>query len=381
MAAPLSTPLTKLFGIQHPVLLAGMAGAAGPELAAAVSNAGGLGNIGGVGFTPDALRRTIKMLKDDLVDKNSPFGVDLLLPQVGEGARKTNKDYTGGTLPELIDIIIEEKAALFICAVGVPPKWAVDKLHSAKIPVMNMIGAVKHVAKALEAGVDLICAQGGEGGGHTGDIPTSILLPAVVEACRGKKSPLTGEPVQVVGAGGVFDGRGLAMALASGCTGVWVGTRFIASDEAGAGPFHKNKVISANYSDTIRTTMYSGRPMRVFRTPYNVEMETSRRDTMKKMEDMGIPAWIADMDPEKLEGANPASVGTLNLSEVRTQEEIKNGVELSSHERHSRGVFLTGQCAGAVTDIKPAKAIIDEMVLLAAEQIHSLRSFVPASSL
>jgi len=381
MAAPLSTPLTKLFGIQHPVLLAGMAGAAGPELAAAVSNAGGLGNIGGVGFTPDALRRTIKMLKDDLVDKNAPFGVDLLLPQVGDGARKTNKDYTGGTLPELIDIIIEEKAALFICAVGVPPKWAVDKLHSAKIPVMNMIGAVKHVGKALEAGVDLICAQGGEGGGHTGDVPTSILLPGVVQACRGKKSPLTGDPVQVVGAGGVFDGRGLAMALACGCTGVWVGTRFIASDEAGAGPFHKKRVISATYSDTIRTTMYSGRPMRVFRTPYNVEMETSRRDTMKRMEDMGIPAWIADMDPEKLEGANPASVGTLNLSEVRTQDEIKNGVELSSHERHSRGVFLTGQCAGAVTDIKPAKVIIDDMVLQAAEQIHSLRSFVPASSL
>jgi len=381
MAAALATPLTKLFGIQHPVLLAGMAGAAGPELAAAVTNAGGLGNIGGVGFTPDALRRTIKMLKDDLVDKNAPFGVDLLLPQVGEGARKTNKDYTGGALPELIDIIIEEKAKLFICAVGVPPKWAVDKLHSANIPVMNMIGAVKHVAKALEAGVDLICAQGGEGGGHTGDVPTSILLPGVVEACRGQKSPLTGEAVQVVAAGGIYDGRGLAMALACGCTGVWVGTRFIASDEAGAGPFHKKRVVSADYSDTIRTTMYSGRPMRVFRTPYNVEMETSRQDVIKQMESMGIPAWIADMDPEKLEGVNPASVGTLNLSEVRTQEELKNGVELSSHERHSRGVFLTGQCAGAVTDIKPAKAIIDEMVIQAVEQIQTLRSFVPSSKL
>merc|ERR1711988_1155114 len=220
----LSTPLTQLFNIKHPVLLAGMAGAAGPELAAAVTNAGGLGSVGGVGFTPDALRKTIKILKDDLVDKNAPFGVDLLLPQVGGGARKTNKDYTGGTLPELIDIIIEEKAALFICAVGVPPKWVVEKLHAAKIPVMNMIGAVKHVSKALEVGVDIICAQGGEGGGHTGDIPTSILLPKVVEACRGKTSPLNGKPIMVVGAGGVFDGRGLASALAAGCSGVWVGT-------------------------------------------------------------------------------------------------------------------------------------------------------------
>merc|ERR1712137_920304 len=346
------------------------------ELAAAVTNAGGLGNIGGVGFTPDALRKTIKMLKDDLVDKNAPFGVDLLLPQVGGGARKTNKDYTGGTLPELIDIIIEEKAALFICAVGVPPKWAVDKFHAAKIPVMNMIGAVKHVDKALEAGVDIICAQGGEGGGHTGDIATSILLPKVVDACRGKTSPLTGGPILVVGAGGIFDGRGLAMAMAAGCSGVWVGTRFIASDEAGAGPMHKKRVVESKYEDTIRTIMYSGRPMRVFRTPYNVEMEEKRQDVIKQMSDMGIPAWIVDMDPEKLEGVNPASVGTLNLSEVRTQDEIKKGVELSLHERHQRGVFLTGQCAGAIGDIKPAKDIIDDMVAECAETLRSSQKFL-----
>merc|ERR1712107_557357 len=135
--------------------------------------------------------------------------------------------------------------------------WAVDKLHAAKIPVMNMIGAVKHVDKALETGVDIICAQGGEGGGHTGDIPTSILLPKVVEACRGKVSALTGGPILVVGAGGIFDGRGLAAALATGCSGVWVGTRFIASDEAGAGPLHKNKIVSSDYSDTLRTTIYT----------------------------------------------------------------------------------------------------------------------------
>lgn len=367
----LRTPITELFGIKHPVLLAGMAGAAGPELAAAVTNAGGLGNIGGVGFTPDALRSTIKMLKDDLIDKNAPFGVDLLLPQVGGGARKSNKDYTGGTLPELIDIIIEEKAALFICAVGVPPKWAVDKLHAAKIPVMNMIGHPKHVAKALEVGVDMICAQGGEGGGHTGDIPTSILLPMVVEECRGCKSPLTGGPVLVVGAGGIYNGLGLAMALAAGCSGVWVGTRFIASDEAGAGPMHKKKVIESKLEDTIRTIQYSGRPMRVFRTPYNVEMEEERQDIIKQASQAGIPAWILDMDPEKLEGANPSSVGTLNLSETRTQEEIKNNVVLSLHERHSRGVYLTGQCCGAVKEVKPAKDIIDEMVHQAAEQIRA----------
>eukprot|EP00928_Gymnodinium_smaydae_P014188 TRINITY_DN1515_c0_g1_i1.p1 TRINITY_DN1515_c0_g1~~TRINITY_DN1515_c0_g1_i1.p1 ORF type:complete len:400 (+),score=102.18 TRINITY_DN1515_c0_g1_i1:65-1201(+) len=374
----LTTPITELFGIKHPVLLAGMAGAAGPELAAAVTNAGGLGNIGGVGFTPDGLRQTIKMLKDDLVDKNAPFGVDLLLPQVGGGARKTNKDYTAGTLPELVDIIIEEKAALFICAVGVPPKWAVDKFHAAKIPVMNMVGAVKHVPKALEAGVDIICAQGGEGGGHTGDIATSILLPKVVDAVRGKKSPLTGGPVLVVGAGGIFDGRGLAASLAMGCSGVWVGTRFIACDEAGAGPLHKKKVLEADYSDTIRTIIYSGRPMRVFKTPYNVEFEEKRQHEIKEMQEAGIPAFVKDADPSNFVGANPASVGTLQLGEVRTLEERKNGVELSSKEKHMRGVFLTGQCAGAIDDIKPAATIIEEMVAQATEQLRTTSTMLPS---
>jgi NAD(P)H-dependent flavin oxidoreductase YrpB (nitropropane dioxygenase family) len=367
----LQTPLTKLFGIKHPVLLAGMAGAAGPELAAAVTNAGGLGNIGGIGFTPDGLRRAIKMLKEDLVDKNAPFGVDLLLPQVGEGARKTNKDYTGGQLPELVDIIIEAKAALFICAVGVPPQWAVDKFHAAKIPVMNMIGAVKHVDKALAVGVDIICAQGGEGGGHTGDTATSILLPKVVDAVRGKVSPLTGGPVQVVGAGGIFDGRGLAAALTMGCSGVWVGTRFIASEEAGAGPMHKKRVLGADYSDTIRTIIYSGRPMRIFKTPYVMDFEENRQAEIQELQSIGIPAFVKDVTELEYGG-----VGTFSQSEVRTVDEREKGVEISVKEKHERGVFLTGQCAGAITDIKPAEAIVNEMVQGAVEQLRTASSFL-----
>jgi len=373
----LSTPITQLFGIKHPVLLAGMAGAAGPELAAAVTNAGGLGSIGGVGFTPDALRKTIKMLKDDLDDKNAPFGVDLLLPQVGGGARKTNKDYTGGTLPELIDIIIEEKAALFICAVGVPPKFAVDKLHAAGIPIMNMIGAVKHAGKAIEAGCDIICAQGGEGGGHTGDTPTSILLPKVVDACRGHKSPLTGGPVLVVGAGGIFDGRGLSMALTAGCSGVWVGTRFIASDEAGAGPMHKKRVVESGYTDTMRSTIYTGRPMRIFKTPYTEEFEDKRSAEIAEMGSMGIPAFIKDINAGELDSSS-VGVGIFHLAEVRTQKEIADGLELSTRQERERGVYLTGSACGAISDIKPAKAIVEDMVSEACEQLKSAASFVVA---
>ncbi len=156
-----------------------------------------------------------------------PFGVDLLLPQVGGNARKTNYDYTKGSLPELIDVIIDEGAKLFVCAVGVPPKWAVEKLHKAGILYMNVVGHPKHVAKALESGSDGIIAQGGEAGGHTGEIPSSVLFPRVVDLCRGKKSPLTGKPLITLVGGGIFDGRGLASAIAHGADGVWVGTRFV----------------------------------------------------------------------------------------------------------------------------------------------------------
>ena len=153
-------------------------------------------------------------------------------------------------------------------AVGIPPKWAVEELHKAGIVVMNMVGHPKHVQKALDVGVDLICAQAGEGGGHTGEIPASILIPACVDAVKGYKSPLTGKPVYVIGAGAVYDGRGLAANLSWGAQGVWVGTRFVASVEAGAPKIHKDLIVSAGFDDVARTIIYTGRPMRVRKTPY-----------------------------------------------------------------------------------------------------------------
>ena len=223
----ISTPLCDLLGVKHPVMLAGMNAVAHSELVAAVTNAGGIGTIGGLMLSPEALKKQIDEAKELIADKANPkFGVDLAIPQIGGSARKTNHDYTHGHLPELIDIIIAEKASLFVCAVGVPPRWAVDKLHAAGIPIMNMIGHPKHVDKALQAGVDIICAQGSEGGGHTGDIATTVLIPQVVDLCKGRISPLTGEQVLVVAAGGFFDGRGLAAALRWVLWGlVWGGER------------------------------------------------------------------------------------------------------------------------------------------------------------
>merc|ERR1712039_529946 len=210
---------------------------------------------------------------------------------------------------------------------------------------------------------------GGEGGGHTGDIPTSILLPKVVDAVRGKKSPLTGKQVIVVGAGGIFNGQGLAAAIAMGCSGVWVGTRFIASDEAGAGPYHKRSVVNADYGDTIRTTIYTGRPMRVFKTPYVLDWEENRKKEMLDLQSKGILAASADMKTGT-DYDGPAH------PEVLTQDEKKSGVSLSKAQQLERSVRLTGQCAGAITDILPAKAIVENMVEGAVESLRNANSFV-----
>lgn len=346
------TPITEMFGIKYPIILAGMNVAAGPKLAAAVTNAGGLGVIGGVGYTPDVLRKTIKKLKSFLVDKNAPFGVDLLLPQVGGSARKTNYDYTKGHLPELINIIIEEKASLFVSAVGVPPKYAVDKLHAAGIPVMNMIGAPKHALKALEAGCDLICAQGGEGGGHTGDIATSILIPAVCDVVKGKMSPLTGKQVQVVGAGGVCDGRGMAMAMSLGASAVWVGTRFVCATEAGAPPRHKKAVVNAGHNDTIRSIIYTGRPLRILKTPYVMGWD-ERQAEIKELTGKGILPyqWEADKwEAEKKEVSD------------ELQEEIIP--------------LLMGAVVGRINNILSAKEIIDQMMGEAIDTIRGLNNVI-----
>jgi len=319
--------------------------AAGPELAAAVTNAGGLGVIGGVGYTPKILRQQIKEIKKELKDPNAPFGVDLLIPAVGGTARKTNYDYTKGQLPELIDVIIEEKAALFVCAIGVPPKEVVDKLHAAGIPIMNMVGHPNHVSKAIAAGVDLICAQAGEGGGHTGDTPASILIPACVDACKGHKSPLTGHPIYVIGAGAVYDGRSLAANLMWGAQAVWVGTRFVASTEAGAPKAHKEAVLSAGYEDAVTTLIYTGRPLRVRRTPYIDDWEMNRQAEIKELVSKGILPYEDELQkhPEKSLEARP---------------------------------WLIGRVAAVIHDVLPAKQIVDNMVNEAAEMLQRGSSMV-----
>ncbi|UZJ51085.1 hypothetical protein CBS101457_000405 [Exobasidium rhododendri] len=355
--ALLSTPLTRHFKIRHPILLAGMNAAASPELAAAVTNAGGMGIIGGVGYTPKMLKTMIQDLKQGLREPNLPWGVDLLLPQVGGSARKTNKDYTKGKLDELIDVIVEEQATIFVSAVGVPPPAVVEKLHKAGILVANMVGHPKHVKKALEAGIDFIIAQGGEAGGHTGTVPFSILIPTVVEAVKGHKSSLTGEQVQVVAAGGIYNGRGLAAALCHGASAVWIGTRFVCAKEAGAPPAHKQAIVDANFESVVKSTIFTGRPLHIINSDYIRSWEEQRPEKIKELQGNGIVPVEWDLEQP---------------SESEEEEDKKiNGV--LSH-------WFAGKVAAVVDKIEPAKDIIDEIIREAADALHKSSLLVLPSS-
>jgi len=226
-----------------------------------------------------------------------------LIPQVGGSARKTNLDYTKGTLDELIDIIIAGGAKLFVSAVGVAPRHVVDKLHANGILYMNMIGHPKHVHKACAAGADIICAQGAEAGGHTGETPTSVLIPACADLVKKYKSPLTGQPVQLVAAGGIYDGRGIAASLMLGASAVWVGTRFVTAKESGAPEAAKRAIIGADFDSTIKSTIWTGRPLRALATPYVRNWETNRQDEIKSLQAKGVIPLYHEMDKlEKVGG-------------------------------------------------------------------------------
>lgn len=345
------TKITRMFGIKHPIVQAGMNVAAGPELAAAVTNAGGLGVIGGLNYTPGMLREMIQELKGFLNDKDAPFGVDLLLPKVGEGARATNYDYTKGQLPELINVIIEEGAKLFVSAVGLPPKWVIDKLHHHNILVANMVGKPSHAKKAVDLEVDIICAQGSSGGGHTGDIDTVVLIPAVVDICK----PLG---IPVLAAGGIYDGRGLAAMLSLGAEGVWVGTRFVACEEADAPSEHKSAILKTKHDETFRTLVFTGRPLRIGPNEYARDWEVKRRGKMERLLSEGKIPCEYDLEAKEK--------GKFDTEDIECLFKYANKPTLPYPH-------LMGQTAGSIHDIKTAKEIVEEMVLEAVKIINQIK--------
>lgn len=301
----LNSRICKLLNIEYPIVLAGMGGASVPALAAAVSNAGGLGVLGAAACAPERLRTWIRQTRD-LTDK--PFGVDTLLPasvrrgtvpntgaapadpmalmaecrqfaedfMAREGLVKADgaaaaraiggSDSQGG--PPLfskeffeaqMEVVIEEKVPVYAAGLGNPGPW-MDRLHANGTIVMAVVGKVQHSLQVVERGIDVIVAQGHDGGGHNSPIGTISLIPQVVDA--------VGDRVPVLGAGGIADGRGVAAAFMLGAEGAWIGTAFLATEEAGIEDFQKEAIVEGGDADTVVSRSITGKPARMIRNKW-----------------------------------------------------------------------------------------------------------------
>jgi NAD(P)H-dependent flavin oxidoreductase YrpB (nitropropane dioxygenase family) len=368
----LRTAFCDRVGIEYPIVLAGMGPVAGTgapvataELAAAVSNAGGLGVMGGVAYSPDVLRREIRKIRS-LTSK--PFGVDLLLspnflvprragaagappradklpkqhvdaiariaeslgielkpapPAEGDSGSwvKPGESWAGSQM----EVLLEEEVPVFASGLGTPKPFA-DALHANGTTILSLVGTVKAARQVAADGADYVVAQGTEAGGHTGKIGTLALLAQVIEAVA---------PKPVIAAGGVASGRALAGVLALGAEAAWCGTAFLVANEANQPALQKQRILAAAAEDTVVTRLYSGKTMRNVTNPL-------------------IKAW----EREGLQALPMGAQGAL----IR---DLQYSIEQAG--RHELLMNAAGQTAGMITKQRPAAEILAEMVAEAAD--------------
>lgn len=319
MALP--TRLTEALGIEHPVMLAGMGGVSYHRLTAAVSDAGGFGCLGASVMTADQM---VDQIAEIRTATTAPFGVDLLTAMPGDLVRQ-------------VELLIEGGASVFVAGLGVPAE-AIDLCHRHGVLVANMCGKVAHARKAVDAGCDLVIAQGTEGGGHTGQVATMPLVPLIVDEVGGE--------VPVVAAGGIFDGRGLVAALALGADGIWMGTRFIATPEAQGVRGFKDALVGAAEDGTVISRAYSGKTMRVIRNRYTDDWD-SRVDELQRFPMQAIHAI------EK---------GVFHLGGDESTPDVDPEVEC----------YPAGQATGGITAVTPAGDIVRDVVAQAEEILGRL---------
>lgn len=298
----LRTRLTDALQIEHPVMLAGMGGVSYAALAAAVSEAGGFGCLGASTMGRDRMNVEMQALRE-LTDK--PFGVDLLTASPGDMVAQVEDIIRGG-------------ATVFVAGLGVP-RDAIDLCHEHGVIVINMCGKVHHAVLAVEAGCDIVVAQGTEAGGHTGQVATMALVPQIVDA--------VGERVPVVAAGGIYDGRGLAAALSLGADGVWVGTRFIATPEANGVPGYKEALLRTREDGTVVSRGFTGKTCRVIANDYTRyweahpdELQPFPAQFVRSFQDgANHLGWDATTDPAEIDASRefwPAGQGVGAIDEL-----------------------------------------------------------------
>lgn len=317
----LRTRLCNLLGMEAPIICAPMGFITGPELAAAVSNAGGLGIMSFSRNPPEVLRREIRRLRD-LTEK--PFGVNLLLPVDVE---------------KHVAVCLEERVPVLSFFWGDPSPY-VERAHAAGTKVIDQIGSVASALRSVSSGVDAVIAQGVEAGGHVaGTVTTMALVPRVVDAVS---------PTPVIAAGGIADARGLVAALALGAEAVSMGTRFLATREAAAHPLYQRRILEASEEDTVRSTVFGyswpNAPHRTLRTRF-------------------VEEWLGNQ-----ERCNEARSDEPLIGETRIGGEPAPVVRFMGYSPSTDATgdiesmaFYAGEGVGLVDTVKPAGVIVREL--------------------
>ncbi len=319
------TRLTELLKVDHPVMLAGMGGVSYNRLVAAVSEAGGFGCLGASTMLNDQMVEEMRKVR---AQTNKPFGVDLLTAMPGDMALQ-------------VELIIQGGASVFVAGLGVPAQ-VVEMCHASGLLVINMCGKVVHAKKAIDAGCDVVVAQGTEAGGHTGTVATMPLVPQIVDAVAGQ--------VPVVAAGGIFDGRGLAASLALGADGVWIGTRFIATPEARAVLGYKDKLIETAEDGTVISRGFSGKTLRAVKNSYT-DYWDSHPDELEKF---------------PMQAAKSMQNGAFHLG----------GDEETPNIDPDKECYPAGQGIGAISSLIPAAELVKSIVSQAEATLKQTGQFV-----
>lgn len=336
-------------GVQHPVVQTGMGWVAGPRLVAGTANAGGLGILASATMTYAELEAAITKTKT-LTDR--PFGVNI------------RADATDA--PQRIDLLIREHVRVASFALA-PKKELIARLKAAGVVVIPSIGAAKHAQKVASWGADAVIVQGGEGGGHTGPVATTLLLPSVLDVVD----------IPVVAAGGFYDGRGLAAALAYGAAGVAMGTRFLLTQESTVPESVKRQYLSRSLQDTIVSRKVDGMPHRVLHT-----------DLVDRLEDSGNLRGLvaAARNAYKFKALTGMKWSTLvrdGLGTKRSSDRTWQQVIMAANTpmllkaglvdgNTDAGVLASGQVVGLLDDLPTCKDLIDGIVADAIERIDAL---------
>lgn len=347
------TPFTDLVGVPHPVVQTGMGWVSGPRLVSGTANAGGLGILASATMSFAELEQAIVEVKGRT---DQPFGVNLRA-DAGDAADRCRL---------LIDHGV--KVASFALA---PKPELIAMLKEHDIVVMPSIGAAKHAKKVAAWGADAVMVQGGEGGGHTGPIPTTLLLPTVLDAVD----------IPVIAAGGFYDGRGLAAALSYGAAGVGMGTRFLLTQDSAVPDAVKQLYLERGLTDTVVTAKVDGMPHRMLRTDLVDSLEetsavrrlgpTARR-TLEFKRSSGM-SWTALLkDGRAMKRAQGRTLGQMALA-ANTPTMLRAGLVEGDT---SAGVLASGQVVGVIDDLPTCAELVERIVIQAAEELRRASSYV-----